>query len=196
MVEENKEEFIPIRNENGEYDNKTKLFVSPVTLALDDYDDIFSDFDPRPYSQRSLSDDFLNEARKATRDNDNKVELIMLVPKNKRSPHQEHIIKKRLREHFVRHANMEQEKMNKIMMNGIIFIILGTAIMLIKTFFQFSGMVDMFFVVAFIVSWIDAPGWFLIWEGLGLIVFRSKEKMPEAEFYMKMADCDINFVSY
>lgn len=189
-------EFVPIKTSNGEYDTKTKLFVSPVTLALDDYDDIFSDFDPRPYSQRSLSDDFLNEAKKATRDNENKVELMMLIPKNKRNPHQEHIIKKRLREHFVRHANLEQEKMKKIMLNGLIFIVLGTIVMLIKTYFQFSGLIDASFLVAFIAVWIDAPGWFLIWEGLHLIVFESKEKMPEAEFYMKMSDCDINFVSY
>ena len=44
------------------------LKKSEISLSLDNYDDIFSDFDPRPFSQRALSDDFLIEAKKASRD--------------------------------------------------------------------------------------------------------------------------------
>ena len=32
-----------------------------VSLVLESYNDIFSDFDPRNYSERALSDDFLIE---------------------------------------------------------------------------------------------------------------------------------------
>ena len=37
-----------------------------VSLWLDNYDNIFSDFDPRSYAHRELSDDFLIEAKKVT----------------------------------------------------------------------------------------------------------------------------------
>ena len=37
------------------------LQQSEISLLLDSYDDIFSDFDPRPYNQRALSQDFLAE---------------------------------------------------------------------------------------------------------------------------------------
>lgn len=184
------------QNNDNNYDKNTKLFISPATLALDDYDDIFSDFDPRPYSIRSLSDDFLNESRKATKDNDGKVELLLLIPKNKRSSHQEHIIKKRLREHFSRHAKIEQGVVKKIMTQGLLFVFLGTLIMFFNTYFIFSGLVEKYFVLSFISVWIETPGWFLIWEGLGTMVFKSKTKIPEAEFYTKMSNCDINFMSY
>ncbi|MBI2151367.1 hypothetical protein HYU21_01420, partial [Candidatus Woesearchaeota archaeon] len=30
-----------------------------ISLVLDSYDDIFSDFDPRDYSEKALSEDFL-----------------------------------------------------------------------------------------------------------------------------------------
>ena len=36
--------------------------VGAVSLWLDTYEDIFSDFDPRPYGQRALSEDFVAEA--------------------------------------------------------------------------------------------------------------------------------------
>ena len=51
-----KEEFIERHAKNGN-----------ISLILESYTDIFSDFDPRPYDQRTLSDDFLLECKKAVR---------------------------------------------------------------------------------------------------------------------------------
>jgi len=39
-----------------------------ITLLLDSYNDIFSSFDPRPYSEKSLSDDLIIECKKAAID--------------------------------------------------------------------------------------------------------------------------------
>lgn len=55
-----------------------------ISLILDSYDDIFSDFDPRPFSEKALSDDFLVECKRAARDKDRSVvELKLLVPTKK-----------------------------------------------------------------------------------------------------------------
>ena len=71
------------------------LQLSEVSLWVDNYDEFFSDFDPRPYSQRTLSDDFLHEAKKAVREKaSGKVELTLLIPKNKRAKEIENVIKK------------------------------------------------------------------------------------------------------
>jgi len=79
---------------------------SAISLWIDDYDDIFSDFDPRPFSQRALSEDFLAEAKRAVRDRREDVpELRFLVPAPVRNLAGEATIRKRLREHFRRHAD-------------------------------------------------------------------------------------------
>ena len=55
-----------------------------VSLSLNGYNDLFSYFDPRTYSQRTLSDDFLVEAKHALRDrNQAGLELNLLVPADK-----------------------------------------------------------------------------------------------------------------
>ena len=36
-----------------------------ISFWLDSYDDLFSDFDPRPYAQKGFSEDFLDEAKRA-----------------------------------------------------------------------------------------------------------------------------------
>ena len=80
-----------------------------ISLILDSYNDIFSSFDPRPYNEKALSDDFLIECKRAARDKDDHgFELILSVPKLKRNVNDEFKIKKRLREHFHKHS-LEKE---------------------------------------------------------------------------------------
>ncbi len=81
-----------------------------ISLILDGYDDIFSDFDPRPYSERALSDDFLSECKKAARDKDEKLELRLMVPGDNRNFKDELKIRKRLKTHFHRHFLENQRK--------------------------------------------------------------------------------------
>ena len=91
-----------------------------ISLLLDTYDDIFSDFDPRSYSQRALSDDFLLEAKKASRDKvSGKIELNFLVPAAARDIKQEAIIKKRLREHFRKHYDVMHDEYAGVIRQGI-----------------------------------------------------------------------------
>ncbi len=73
---------------------ETLLKASEISIILDTYDDIFSDFDPRPYSERALSDDFLIEANKASRDKaSGQIELIFLIPQKMRNIESENLIK-------------------------------------------------------------------------------------------------------
>jgi len=42
----------------------------------------------------------------------------------------------------------------------------------------------------------EPAGWFLFWEGLNLIIFQSKKKVPELDFYKKMSKAKIIFVDF
>src|SRR3989344_9643675 len=89
--------------------------TSEVSLKLDKYEDIFSDFDIRPFSGRALSVDFLDEIKRATRDKgDNGIELILNVAETKRSEFHETTIKERLASHFGRHYRLLLEEKRHI----------------------------------------------------------------------------------
>ena len=45
---------------------KQLALLRDISIWLETYDDIFSDFDPKAYSERVLSDDFLVEIRKVS----------------------------------------------------------------------------------------------------------------------------------
>src|ERR1700677_5264902 len=57
-----------------------------MNLGLDEYDDIFSDFDARPYSARMLSEDFLHELKRASLgQEEDGVVLNLLLPQARRN---------------------------------------------------------------------------------------------------------------
>jgi len=177
-------------------DAKKKIVqMSQISLGLDGYDDIFSDFDPRPYSQRALSDDFLIEAKKASIDKfSGTIELKFLVPKDKRSLAKEFIIKRRLREHFKRHFFLLEKETKDFLKLGWTFILCGLIVMFIASYILFYYKSTL--ILSFLIVLLEPAGWFLFWEGSHIILFESKEKKPDFEFYKKMSKCEITFLSY
>ena len=73
---------------------RLKQILSSIHIALDDYDDIFSDFDISSYENRALSQDFLDElkARCDGKKLKDKIKLILSLPKKERNKKDEKVI--------------------------------------------------------------------------------------------------------
>jgi hypothetical protein len=177
-------------------DKEHLLKLSEISLWLDSYDDIFSDFDPRPYSQRALSDDFLTETKKASRDKaSGSIQLSFLVPKDKRNAQHENLIKKRLRDHFKKHYIIFQKDIYKQVREGLIYVVSGIILMFTTTYIFFKNPNESL-LLSFLVTFLEPAGWFLFWQGLMLVIFESRVKKPDMEFYEKMAKSEIDFIPY
>lgn len=179
-----------------EEEKKRLLSLSEVSLSLDTYDDIFSDFDPRPYSQRVLSDDFLSEAKKASKDKaSGNIELNFMIPTNQVNTYHESIIKKRLREHFKKHYALLTTEKRKVIRIGLSFAGVGILLMFMASFimFKFTGES---FLMNFLVVLLEPAGWFLFWSGMDQVIFKAKETNPDLEFYGKMVNCQVSFLHY
>jgi hypothetical protein len=187
------------------------LKLSQITLTLDKYGDIFSDFDPRSYIERALSIDFLSEIRRASREKPNGViELKMLIPKKVRNQKDEALIIKRLKNHFKRHFERLQSDVKRLkkvgaLMVGIGFLI-GVLVVLVlenvthnvdhSMFFQNPLLWLVMIFPSVILVLMEPASWFLIWEGMNKLVFDWRVKQPDLEFYEKMTKCDIVFEEY
>lgn len=175
-------------------DKQEYSYKSKISLQLSSYDSIFSDFDPRPTSERALSDDFLSEAKKASIDKEENIELSFLIPRSQRRSSEEAIIKKRLKEHFKKHFKIITLEKQKIRKEGFFLCIIGIILMLIATFVIYSGKKTLLY--SFLIVLLEPSGWFSFWEGLHSIVFKPREKNPELNFYKKMSLSLISFESY
>jgi len=172
------------------------LHLSEISLLLDTYEDIFSDFDPRSFSQRALSGDFLLEAQRASRESGKgTITLKLLIPKDKRNESSEAMIKKRLKEHFKKHSARIGKEIRDMVKNGMVFAALGTIVMLAASLVLFFYATASIF-SSFLVVFLEPAGWFFFWEGLYQAMFESKKMKPDFEFYKKMAKCEISFHPY
>ena len=170
-----------------------ELQNASISLVIDTYEDIFSDFDPRPFSERALSDDFLLECKKAAMDKEEGLELLFAVPRNKRSINDETKIKKRLRDHFRKHHLEKEQEIEKLKFEGWRWVAIGAVLMILSAFLETS---TKNFIINLLVIIVTPASWFSFWEGLGKVFIDSKEKKPDQEFYHKMASATITFRSY
>lgn len=167
-------------------------FKEEIPLILDSYEDIFSDFDPRTFSQKALSGDFLLECKKASIDK-KKIELKLFIPRKKRNSKEEIKIRRRLKEHFKKHAKEKKKEIRKLKLNGTFWVVLGAVMMIVSAF-----LVNMqsSFLLHLLMTLIQPAGWFFLWEGLAKILITPKEKIPDYLFYKKMANSEIYFLDY
>jgi|WetSurMetagenome_2_1015567.scaffolds.fasta_scaffold274449_2 hypothetical protein len=163
-----------------------------IPLILNSYDDIFSNFDPRPYSQRALSKDFILECQKASEDKKGEIELKFLVKKDARNLKEEEIITKRIKDHFRKHFLEKRKELFNLRLIGFIWFLAGCFLIVATTFFGQEGSS---FAVRLIIAIAHPAGWFFLWEGMGKIIIHSKEKKAEHVFHKKMNKVKISFLS-
>lgn len=165
-----------------------------ISIWIDDYDDIFSDFDPRPLSDRNISDDFLYEVKKISRENNSNIhELKLLIPEKNRKREIEDVIIKRLHTHFKKNYQDFrglQKTQNK---KGIAFAVSGAMMMIAASYLSYIRSDNFLVHTLFVI--LEPAGWFLAWAGLDNLIYSSKEQRRELDFYTKMTKSKIEFLS-
>ncbi|MBE7412288.1 MAG: hypothetical protein L6Q54_14515 [Leptospiraceae bacterium] len=174
--------------------NRRRTGREAITLSLKQYDEIFSDFDVRHFSERALSDDFLFEAKKASREKiSGELELKFSIPKRKRNLKHEDIIIKRLKDHFHKHHLQIQNDISSTKKNGAIMTFFGIGMLVVAGYL--SSLKSEKFIIHLTKTLLEPAGWFLSWTGMDNIIDQWKTLKNDLEFYKKMSQCDIEFIS-
>ena len=173
-----------------------KKNTTEILYNLNSYEDIFSDFDPRPSSQRSISEDFIAEAKKVIMDHERSdgITLQILLPKKSRRIKEEETIIKRLQNHFSTHHYILKERLRSAFKEGGAYTTLGVVFMLLAAYIVHTTQVERF-LLTFLIIILEPAGWFLFWEGLYIIIFDRRKQQPDIAFYEKLARSKIVFSS-
>ncbi len=183
-----------VQSKEQEQIKETLLEKSEMSLLIKDYNDIFSSFDPRPFSEKALSDDFLQEAKRSARDKKGVYELRILVPKIHRNFEHEAMIKKRLKEHFRKHHRLLEEEVSDVKKGGWAKAFFGVIMIFCASYL--SSLSSSNLGIHFLTIMLEAGGWFTAWTGLDQAFYALKEKKPDLDFYNKMAEAEVKFSSY
>lgn len=174
---------------------KEAMEMAEISIILDTYDDIFSDFDPRPYNERALSEDFIREAKRAARDRDAGTGLRLLIPQSVRNEKSEALIKVRLKDHFRkshRRLAIELSERNR-RAAGLLVVgaVIGAAdVILISS----AGFGTIFKDAVDII--LTPASWYTIWTGFDNLLMKPKDTVADLGFYRKMMGAQITFTQY
>lgn len=166
-----------------------------ISIWFDSYEELFSDFDPRSYSKRTLSNDFIDQIKKVAKDLDNKkLTLKLLMLEENRNNTDEKIIIERL--HFFFRNNYEQlfKERKKTNIKGITLTIAGVLSMIVSS--SISFLKSDLYILHLLQILFDPAGWFLLWTGLDFLIYNNRKTKNELGFYFKMTNATIEFGTY
>ncbi len=168
--------------------------MAKISLWLDSYDDIYSDFDSRQYGKRRVSDDFLNEMRLALRDRETRVrDLVLVVPPGVRDETTEQVIETSLTERFSEQYRLNQARCGRKLRQGILLGLFGIIIMTVNSIIGFQGINSLPLTALRVV--LEPGGWFLVWASLDFLYYDWKELKREREFFRRLTEMTIIFKS-
>jgi hypothetical protein len=163
-----------------------------VPIAIETYDDLFSDFDVRDYSSRALSWDFLDELRVRMRWSWKKPDLkvVFLIPPAARSPSDEALISARIQRFYQERSLHYRAECRRATGKTILFIVIGLALSVLANLvagrFDFLPLFNEFLLI---------PAWFFVWSGLDLLGKRA-EIDHKRRYYGALSASGIEFRDY
>ncbi len=167
--------------------------IKEISLAIDTWDDIFSDFDPRALNVRALSEDFIAELKKRYRETRKGTFLVTIyAPISLKNAESEKAVIQRLKKHFKHKSMQRQKELSRIRKRGIVFVLMGICFLgflTISTYFQLFKEITIE-----ILGIIFMPlGWFGIWEGFSKIIDTSPMLIQDEVLFNKLSKANYQF---
>ena len=164
-----------------------------IGVVIDTWDDIFSDFDPRPLGERTVSGDFVEELKKRYKENDaGDFVIIIHAPITLKNEESERIVTNRLKRHF-RYKFLQKKKvLAYIRIRGLLFVLMGIcslSFLTLATYFKFLSELAIQIAGIFLMP----LGWFGFWEGLSKLVDTSPVVIQDEKLFQKLSKAIYRF---
>ncbi|MDD5019070.1 MAG: hypothetical protein PHH75_02290 [Candidatus Omnitrophica bacterium] len=167
--------------------------IQEISIAIDSWDDVFSDFDPSPIDRRILSEDFLSELKKRYRETQRGDFVITIyAPASLKDETTEKLVNKRLKQYFkFRHLSLQKEIATAVR-RGTLFVLGGVASLSSLTMLTYFHMLDK--LTLELIAIIFMPlGWFGIWEGFSRIIEPAPFAKLDEELFSKLSKASFKF---
>lgn len=168
--------------------------MSELSLWLDSYNDIYSDFDSRHYLKRRISEDFLHELRTEIKYSEHHAgDMVLLLPQEQRDEPAEKIIANSLTDFFMSQFRLHQDSCRKKLNKGILLFVTGVIIMLLNSWVTYYS-AESFLIISLKVL-LEPAGWFLLWAALDFLFYDFAGLKKERNFYKELSEMHIHFKS-
>jgi hypothetical protein len=167
--------------------------LKEIAVVIDTWDDVFSDFDPRPLNQRTVSGDFVEELKKRYRETRKGYFTISIyAPEALRSVDSEKMVTQRLKKHFRLRFLQKKKELIRKRVRGAVFVCIGVSslsFLTLATYFRFLNQLSI--EIAGIILML--LGWFGFWEGLSKLIDTSPAFIQEERLFEKLSKAAYRF---
>lgn len=165
-----------------------------VGLQIDSYDDLFSDFDPRAYHERELSQDFLEELNRFfSHKSPESLDLVLLVRGVKRSAKLENTIKKRLHIYFQHKFRSTEKSLRGATFKSVVKIVAALCIMAVTGYLAVHAAQIVWRNILKVM--LEPASWFLFWTSLDELFETRRAVKNELRYFHRLSECKIIFLS-
>jgi hypothetical protein len=174
-----------------------RLQEGNVGIILAEYQDVFSDFDPRPHTHADLSKDFLRECQsRILKLQQDDYDLRLLIPTRQQDVKQEETIIKRVTQYFAdRYVLMVQKHASQVKY-ALFWLFCGLLLMFISAISSEAVSEKTGVEYALISVMLDPAGWFLCWSGLDKCYESYKHSRTRVAKARKFAELNVTFLPY
>lgn len=166
--------------------------LNSIQIALDDYNDIFSDFDFSEYNKRLISEDFLIEVqRRYYETKKGNIEVKFTLPAAARDVKTEAVIKRRLKQYFSGKTKDVDKDINKLRKRGAIHLVVGFVLLASELFTYDNSYLPIQLINVLVVP----AGWYGMYSGLEHILDYPADMVEKRKFYQKFENAKYEFIS-
>lgn len=170
--------------------------MAELSLWLDSYDDIYSDFDSRTLLKRRISEDFIHELEIAFKRKEENTDLLVLeVPAAARNTADEKLITERLSNHFNHQSEYSLLTVKKNTRKNIAFLSVSIAVMSLNVIISMPGN-QRFSHLNPLRILLEPAGWFFFWNSMEYFFFNRKAEVAKATLWRTITGWKVLFRSY
>jgi hypothetical protein len=145
-----------------------------IDVAINDYTDIFNEWDPAPFRRRDLHPDLQDFLEECSREITIKhpLAIVFYMPSARHSSEKEEICITGMRTHFAFNAHVLRKE-RKAMIRGVIRnMLIGLSLLVAAIMFDQLSIQNVLFQV--LTQGLFIGGWVFIWEALSTLFFKNR----------------------
>lgn len=164
-----------------------------IEISLDDYDDVYDEWDPAPFKKRFIEEEFDDFIVSSSEDIPMKYNLniVLYLPENKKDRNKETAVDSAYRNYYgymIEKINKNKIKLRK---RTVFYFVLATLFLSPVFFFQYETANIVFNVIK---EGILIGGWVFLWEFFTNLFIKSREINNQDKLYRRLYQSEIRFI--
>lgn len=164
-----------------------------IEVSLDDYDDVYDEWDPAPFKKRFIQEEFDDFIVSSAEDIPMKYNLniVLYLPKDKKDANKETAVEAAYQNYYSYEIVKIAKNLAKLRKRNISYFLLAILFLSLGYIFQFGPDNVAFDVIQ---EGIFIGGWVFLWEFFTDIIITRKKLIAEHKLYKRILQSELSFI--